>query len=145
MSTVWKSKDGREFLISEMDDQHLRNSINMIRRGYDREGSRVSPETRAKLPELICEFQRRKDLVTLRNIEAAKVAKKDNKKYNHVDVRFAENPCSLRTYRIRKGAKPYLGQSLVVSGAAGSKIAFVVGINSGRTGIDEITEKVVKL
>lgn len=140
---IWRSADGRTMMISEMDDRHLKNSINMIYRGYDASGRRVSEEVSALLEDLLCEQRRRNVL----DEEMKKVVKEkpDTKKYDYVDVRFAGNPDKLYTYKIRKGAKAHLGQKLVVENEHGNKIVFVVGLNTGRTGSVEIKEKVVKL
>lgn len=71
-------------------------------------------------------------------------------KYTYVDVRFAANPQTIYTYRVRKGAKVHLGQSLVVYNERGSSVVFVVDVNSGRHRefageLKEISHKVVKL
>lgn len=145
----WKTKVGRIMLIQDMDDKHLRNSINMIHRGIDVYGDPVSSRTKAKLPDLEAEFNRRKYRLEYTGPEVKIDMPKindDRKKYDYVDVRFAQTPAKIYTYRVRKGSKCFLGQQLVVSNETGTVIVFVVGINvSGKIGSADITEKVVKL
>lgn len=145
MDYTWKSDSKGEILISDMDDEHLRNAISMIKRGFDRFGRSVDEEHRRKLPLLLEE--RRKRILGIPMIREKVVTKKD-KKYDYVDVKFAGNPERTYTYKVRKGAKCYLGQSLVVENESGTKVVFVVGINTGRScdvSLKEIFQKVVRL
>lgn len=54
-------------------------------------------------------------------------------RFDYVDVRFPKGSIEkVYTYRVRKGAKLYYGQSLVVENEYGTSVVFVVGINTGR-------------
>lgn len=78
-------------------------------------------------------------------------SKKVNERYQYVDVRFAKGQIDrVYTYKVRKGAKVHLGQTLVVENEYGTTCVFVVGINTKRwTNVGdvmkEITLKVTKL
>lgn len=137
--------------IEDMGDGHLSNSINMIYRGTDAAGRHVSAETRDKLPQLLKERDRRMNLDNIVELtpEMKEKLVKKNREYDLIDVRFAADPSKIYTYSVKKKAKPYLGQKLVVDNDRGTVIVFVVGINTGRTNnaevIKEIKEKVVAL
>lgn len=52
---IWRCHDGRKLLVSEMQDSHLANAINMIYRGHDAAGRHVTQRTRRLLPALLVE------------------------------------------------------------------------------------------
>jgi len=56
---IWRCHDGRSMPISDMDDEHLANSINMINRGMDAVGRRVGPRTANLLDALELESEMR--------------------------------------------------------------------------------------
>lgn len=56
---IWRCHDGRRILITKMEDEHLCNCIDMIKRGKDGMGRRVNAATRALLPVLLLEHKRR--------------------------------------------------------------------------------------
>lgn len=55
----WRCADGCVMEISEMDDEHLNNCIDMIKRGYAENGAKVGPRTKAMLPQLLEEHKKR--------------------------------------------------------------------------------------
>lgn len=56
----WTKDSTRETVyIEDMDTEHIKNSVNMIQRGYDIKGRRIGPEQRDKLPWLLEELNRR--------------------------------------------------------------------------------------
>jgi hypothetical protein len=52
---IWRCHDGRRIPVNEMHDRHLENAINMIYRGYDKDGRRVTYRTRSLLAALLVE------------------------------------------------------------------------------------------
>lgn len=50
-------------------------------------------------------------------------------KFNTIGVRFPENPGKEYTYKVRIGAKPYLGQELVADTPRGQAVVFVTRID----------------
>lgn len=54
---VWRSADGRRKKFSEMDDDHLANTIFMLHRGTDANGRKVNERLKEKLPFLEAEWR----------------------------------------------------------------------------------------
>lgn len=140
---------GRVLPIREMSDDHLTAAIKMIERGYNFLGNNVSDKVKSKLPALKTEVERR-FTYNVEEIKATMPKQKIKKReYDLVDIRFEQNPSQVYTYSVRKGAKVKLGDALVVTNDQGTRVVFVVGINTNRgTGshvIKEIKQKVVKL
>lgn len=52
---IWRCHDGRRMPVSHMSDSHLANAINMIYRGHDAAGRRVTRRTQSMLPALLVE------------------------------------------------------------------------------------------
>jgi hypothetical protein len=52
---IWRCHDGRRLSVDQMHDSHLANAINMIYRGYDAAGRRVTHKTKRLLPALLVE------------------------------------------------------------------------------------------